>query len=127
MLLHAERSGARTTGPVRRRERLVDVDVDAIEPEVTRSRDAEQRVHVRAVAIHEAARVMDGGAHLAYALLEEAERVRVREHEPGDVRPERRLKRLEVDVSACVALYRCHLVAAHGRRRRVRSDNGKER
>src|SRR5438093_10674025 len=89
MLLHAERAGARATRPVRRRERLVDVDVDAIEPEVTRSRYAEQRVHVRAVAIDEAARVMDGGAHLADALLEEPERVRVREHEPGDVRPKR--------------------------------------
>ena len=63
---------------------------------------------------------MDGGAHLAHALLEEAERVRVREHEPGDVRPKRRLERLEVDVPACVALHRRHLVAAHGCRRRVR-------
>src|SRR4029077_17941694 len=99
-LLHTEWSGARATGPVWRRERLVDVDVDAIESEVTRPRDAEQRVHVRAVARHEAARVMDRGAHRAHALLEETEGVRVREHEPGDVWPKRRLERLEVDVPA---------------------------
>src|SRR5439155_6043639 len=52
-LLHAERTGAGPTRAVRCREGLVHVDVDAVEAEVPRTRDAEERVHVRAVAVHE--------------------------------------------------------------------------
>ena len=124
MRLHAERARPGAARAVRGREGLVDVDVDAVEAEVAGPRDAEERVHVRAVAVHERAYRVHRIAHLAHALLEEADRVRVREHEARDVRTERALQRLEVDVATGVALHRRHFVAAHRGRRGVRAVRG---
>ena len=129
MRFHAERTRARPARAVRRRERLVDVDVDAVEAEIAGTRDAEKRVHVGAIAVHERAGGMHRVADLTHALLEETERVRVREHEASDVGSERALERLEVDVPARVALHGRDLVAAHRRGRgvcpvrRVRNDD----
>src|SRR5439155_13205288 len=81
VLLHAQRTGARSAGAVRGRERLVHVDVHTVDAEVSGTRDPEERVHVRAVSVHEAARGVHGVADLPHAFFEEAERVRVREHE----------------------------------------------
>ena len=113
--LHAERPGSGTAGAVRRGEGLVHVDVDAVEPEVSRSRDPEQRVHVCAIAIDETAHRVDRRTDLADALLEQPEGVRVGEHESRDVGTERRLQRVEVDVTSRVGLHRGDLVSAHRR------------
>ena len=119
--LDAERARPGTARAMGRRERLVDVDVHAVEAEIAGARDPEERVHVRAVAVHEPADVVYRGADLAHALFEEADGVRVREHEACDVRSERRLQRVEVDVPACVAFHRGDLVPAHRGRCRVRA------
>ena len=62
--LDTERASARSAGPVRCREGLVHVDVDTVEAEIARTRDAEERVHVRAVAVHKASGVVHRVAHL---------------------------------------------------------------
>src|SRR5204863_4120266 len=97
-LLHAERTRAGPACTMRGREGLVHVDVDAVEAKVTGTRDAKKRVHVRAVAVHETADGVDRIAHLAQTLLEETERVGVRQHQTDDVVAERGLQRCEVDV-----------------------------
>ena len=95
--------------------------MDAIEAEVAGAGDAEERVHVRAVAVHQRARGVHRVADLAHALFEETERVRVRQHETRDIGPERALQRIEVDVATRVALHGGDLIAAHRRGRRIRS------
>ena len=123
-LLHAERTRAGPAGTMRGREGLVHVDVDAVEAKVTGTRDAEKRVHVRAVAVHETADGVDRIAHLAQTLLEETERVRVRQHQTNDVVAERGLERCEVDVPVRVALDGRDLEPAHRGRCRVRAVRG---
>ena len=91
------------------------VDVNAVEAEIAGTRDPEKRVHVRAIAVDEAARVVHRRADLAHPLLEQTERVRVGEHEARDVGTERPLQGLEIDVPACVGAHGRHLIAAHRR------------
>src|SRR2546429_7074348 len=102
----------------------MDVDVDAVEAEIAGAGDAEERVHVRAVAVYERARGVHRVADLTHALLEETERVRIRQHEARDVWSQRALQRVEVDVAARVALHGRDLVAAHRRGRGVRPMRG---
>src|SRR3972149_5371637 len=57
-------------------EGLVQVEVHQVEAQIARADDAEQRVQVRAIAIHQAAAPMNQLDHLFDVLIEEAERVR---------------------------------------------------
>ena len=84
LVRHADRSGAGTPSPVGRRERLVGVDVHDVEPHVPGPAATEDRVQVGPVVVQEAADAVDRGGDLLDLLLEETERVRVREHQPGD-------------------------------------------
>ena len=70
---------------VRGRERLVEVEVDDVEPHVARPHQAEQRVQVGAVHVEERARVVDDLRDLDNLFLEEPERVGVGEHQRGAV------------------------------------------
>jgi len=71
-LLHTQRARAGAPRAVWSRERLVHVDVDTVEAEIAGTRDTEQRVHVRAVPVHQTADGVDRVADLAQTLLEEA-------------------------------------------------------
>ena len=53
--MNADRARARAAAAVRRRERLVQVELHDVDARVAGARLAEHRVHVRAVAVHEAA------------------------------------------------------------------------
>src|SRR2546428_223710 len=54
-----DRAGTGTPSAVRRRERLVKVQVDDVETHVARPRLAEEGVHIRPVIIHQASGVVD--------------------------------------------------------------------
>ena len=54
-LLHGDRTRAGTAAAVRRRERLVQIQVHHVDAEIARARDADQRVHVRAVHVDQRA------------------------------------------------------------------------
>src|SRR5207302_4769914 len=68
-----------------RRESLVQIQMNYIDAHVARSRHADQRIHVRAVHVNQAARVMNDSANLANVPFKQPERVRIREHQSGHV------------------------------------------
>ena len=76
-----DRASARATRAVGRRERLVDIDVHAVEAHFGGLDDAEDGVQVRTVAVHQTADAMDGRGNLAQLLLEKAQCVRIGEHQ----------------------------------------------
>ena len=77
--------GARAAAAVRLRERLVQVEVDDVEAHVARARAPHHRVEVRAVVVERRARVVDERGDLLDVRVEQPERVRVGEHQAGDV------------------------------------------
>ena len=81
----------------------------------------DDRVQVRAVVVEERAGVVEDPRDLLDALVEEAERRRVREHEPGRPLVHLRAQVLEVEVAARVGLDPLELVARHRHARRVRA------
>ena len=71
-LPHPDRARARTAAAVRRRERLVDVEVHDVEAGLARLEPAEDRVEVRAVHVGERAGLVDRVEQLADPPLEQA-------------------------------------------------------
>ena len=109
---------------MRLRERLVQVDVDDVEAHVARPRDPADGVQVRAVVVHERADAVEDRGDLLDVLVEEAERRRVGQHQPGGVLVDLAAQVLDVDVPARVGLHRRELVAGHRHARRVRAVRG---
>ena len=99
-LADGDRPGTRTAAAVRRRERLVDVEVHDVEARGAGPELAQHRVHVGAVHVGQRARRVDGVEQLDDAVLEEAERRGVGQHHGRRARPERGPQRVEVDAAA---------------------------
>ena len=95
------------------------VHVDDVEAHVAGPHLAEDGVEVRAVVVEQPARLVHLARDLDDAPLEDAERARVRQHDAGGRRRERRLERGEVDVAVRQRRDLAHLHAAHRRGRRV--------
>ena len=106
---------------VRLRERLVQVDVHDVEAHVARARDAADGVQVGAVVVHERAGAMEDARDLLDVLVEEAERRRVREHEPRRVLVDLVAQVVDVDVAARVGPHGRQLVAGHRDARGIRA------
>ena len=70
---------------MRSRKRLVQVQVHNVHAEVARAHFADQCVHVRAVHIEQAALGMKNVGDFVDLLLEDAERVRIGQHQGGDI------------------------------------------
>ena len=121
---HRHRPAARPAAAVRLRERLVQVVVDDVEAHVARPRPADDRVQVRAVVVQERARVVEDRRDLLDALVEEPERRRVREHEPGCPLVHLPAQVVEVEVAALVRLDLRQLVPGHRHARGVRAVRG---
>ena len=105
---------------MRRRERLVDVEVHHVEAGLAGLEPTHDRVEVGAVHVGQRAGRVDGLEQLADPRLEQAERRRVGDHDRGRPRAERRLER--VDVHAAIGCRRDgdRPIAGHRRGRRVR-------
>ena len=104
--LRRDRPDARSAAAVRDRERLVEVQVRDVAAEVAEAGVAEQRVEVRAVDVHLAARIVHGLRDLEHVVLVHPVRRRVRDHERGQlvgVRGDLRAQVVEVDVAGLVA------------------------
>ena len=97
------------------------VDVQDVEAHVAGPAHAHDRVEVGAVAVRERADLVHEARDLADVLVEQAERVRVGEHDRRDVRPQGRSQGLHVHAAALVAGHGRDLVAAHRHRGRVRA------
>ena len=84
-LRDGDRPRARPAAAVRLGERLVEVEVDDVEAHVAGPRAAHDGVEVRAVVVERRARVVHDVGDLLDRRVEQPERVRVGEHEAGDV------------------------------------------
>ena len=80
-----DRAGAGAAAAVRLAEGLVEVDVDDVEAHVARARVAHHRVEVGAVVVERPPRRVDQAGDLGDVLVEEPERVRVGQHQAGDL------------------------------------------
>ncbi len=100
MLAHGDGAGAGTAGAVRAGERLVDVVVHHVDAEIAGPGDAENGVHVGAVEIDQAARRVHQLGDGRDLLVEQAERVRIGNHEHGRAVVELGLEVVEIDQAA---------------------------
>ena len=114
----------RPAASVRLGERLVEVDVDDVEPHVAGPGVTHDRVQVGAVVVQGAAGVADHPGDLGDVLVEQAERVRVGEHQAGDLIVDLGAQVVDVDATALVRRHLDHLVARHGHRRGVGAVGG---
>ena len=82
-LADGDRARARAAAAVRAGERLVRVVVHQVDPHVARPDDAEDRVHVGAVEVEQGPAIVKQPGDLADLRVEQADRVRVGDHEDG--------------------------------------------
>ncbi len=111
-LADADRPGARATTAMRRREGLVQVEVDDVEAHVARARHPDQSVEVCAVVVDERTSFVREVRDLHDVLLENAERVRVGQHHGRDSVIQMTREILDVDGAVVVALHRHDLETA---------------
>src|SRR5205085_12690200 len=83
LVAYDDRAATGSASTVWLREGLVQVDVDDVETHVAGPRDSAHRVQVRAVVVEERARVVEDLLYVLDVLVEETQRRRVREHQPG--------------------------------------------
>ena len=106
---NADRAHARSAAAVRDTEGLVQVEVAHVGADVARAREADLRVHVRAVHVDLSAVLVHDRASLLDVLLEDAVRRRVGDHQGPEIFRVR-LRLLaevgEVDVALAIALDR---------------------
>ena len=104
---------------MRRREGLVQVDVHRVDAEVARPDPADDGVEIGAVAIDQPARLVHRARNEDHVGLEQAAGIGVGDHHAGDVRPEPRLERVEIDPAGRVGRNVLDPVAGEGRGRRI--------
>ncbi len=127
VLRDADRPHARTAAAVRNAERLVKIQMADVRADVARTRQADHRVHVRAVEVHLAAVLVNDRAHVGDRLVEHAVRRRIRDHERREhvgVLLGLRLEVGHVDVAGVGVLHDDDLHAGHHGARRIRPVRG---
>ena len=80
-----DRPGAGTTAPVGDRKRLVEVELEDIDPRVARPGDPHDRIQVGAIAVDLPTLAVNDLRDLGDMLLEEAQGVGVGHHDGGDL------------------------------------------
>ena len=98
--------------------------MDDVEAHVARPRIAHDRVQVGAVVVERAADAVDDRGDLGDVLVEEPERVRVGQHQAGDLVVGLRPQVVEVHPAALVGRHLDHLVAGHRHGRGVGAVGG---
>ena len=98
--------------------------MDDVEAHVARPRIAHDRVQVGAVVVERPADAVDDRGDLGDVLVEEPERVRVGQHQAGDLVVGLRPQVVEVHPAALVGRHLDHLVAGHGHGRGVGAVGG---
>ena len=119
MLLHGHRTAARSAAAMRRRERLVQVQVHHIDAEIAGPRDADQRVHVGAVHVDHGALCVQNLGRVDDVLLEHAERVRIGDHQRGHIFGDDALQRGHVEHAGLARFDILHGVSGDGGRGRI--------
>lgn len=109
---------------VRRGERLVQIQMDAVKAHVAGAHDAHDGVQIRAVIVAQAARLVDKTRDLQNVFVKNADGVWVCQHQAGGVVAEHGLERLEIDAAVRRGRDVHNLIAAHGSCSRVRAMRG---
>ncbi len=100
------------------------VEVHDVDAEIAGPRLADQRVHVGAVHVEQAALGVQDVGDLVDLLLEHAQRVGIGEHQRGDIFVHLRCQRRDVDHAARVRLQILDRVAHHRGGGRIRAVRG---
>src|SRR5581483_12004972 len=124
VLLAEHGTGAGTAAAVRRRERLVQVQVHDVHAKVAGANLADQRVHVGAVHIELAALGVQDIGNLIDLLLENSQRVGIGKHEGGDVLVHLRRQCADVHHPGGIGFQVLHRVTADGGSRRIGAVGG---
>ncbi len=109
---------------MRGRESLVQIEVHDVDAEVAGAHFADQRIHVGAVHVEQAALGMQNVGNLVDVLLKHAERVGIGQHERGDIFIHLRRERCEIDHAPRVRLQILHGVIHHRSRGGIGSVRG---
>src|SRR5438093_3192182 len=80
---YTHRAGTRPTAPVRRCECLVQIQVNNVKPHITGPDFAQNRIEIRPIIVEETASLMNDTRDLHDVPFEDAECVRVSDHQPG--------------------------------------------
>ena len=100
------------------------VEVHHVHAEIAGARDAHQGVHVGAVHVEHGALLVQDFGHADDVVFEDAERVRVGDHERGDVVGHELFQGAEVDAAGLAGLDILHRVAGDGGGGRVGAVGG---
>ena len=98
--LDRHRPRSRTAAAVRRGKSFVQVQVHHVHAEIAGPRLADQRVHVGAVHVKQAAFGVHDVGDLVNVLLEHSQRIGIGEHQRGDVFIHLRFERGDIDHAA---------------------------
>ena len=113
--LAGHRAGAGTAAAMRRRKRLVQVQVHHVHAKVAGPRLADERVHVGAVHVEQRALGVENVGDLVDLALEDANRRRVGQHQRRGLFVHLPRQRFEIDAALGIRLEVFDLVAADGR------------
>ena len=102
MACRRDRAGARSPAAMWGGKGLMQVVVHEVDAEFAGAEDARKRVHVGSVSIDEPTTGVHQADHLLDLLLEEAQRIWIGDHEPGDPIVARRVQASEVDIASCI-------------------------
>ena len=119
-----DRAGPGAAAAVGLGEGLVQVEVHDVEAHVARPREAHDRVQVGAVVVQRGAHAVHDLGDLGDVLVEDPERVGVRQHQAGDVAVGLAAQVLEVHPAGLVGVELDHLQPGHRDRRRVGAVGG---
>jgi len=108
---------ARAAAAVRRRERLVQVQMHHVNAKVTGPCHTRERVHVRAVHVQQRVLAVKYFGNFRNLLLKDAERRRIGDHQRGHVFADLLTKFADVDLALGIGLDIFHLVAGNHRGR----------
>ena len=98
---------------------LVQIEVQHVNPQITRAGDTHQGIQVCPVAVDQTAAVMDGLANLQYVLFKQSQRIRIGQHQSDDRVIALLLQGFQVNVAALVRRQLDNCVTAHGGRSRI--------
>ena len=124
LLLHRHRTRAGTAAAVRRGESLVQVQVHHVHAEVAGTDFADQRVHVGAVHVEQAALGVHDFGDLVDLLLEDAQRVGIGEHQRRNIFVHLRCERGHIHHALGIGFQILYRIADHGRGRRIGAVRG---
>src|SRR5712671_6242557 len=122
--LHGHRARARTASAVRSRECLMQIQVHHVHAEIARPRDSRESVHVRAVHIQQRALGVQDLRDFRDALLKNAQRRRIRDHQRSDIRRDQFTKLVDVDLAVRFGFNVFHFIARDNRGGRIRAVRG---